>query len=70
MSRPPTARELQVFAACLRHRSQKLAGYELGISQQTVKNHCQNLYRKLDVDCASQAAEVLGWLIVPNTSGG
>lgn len=61
----PTARELQVFAACLRRSSAKEAARELGISHQTVKNHLGNLYRKLGVDCDTQAAIALGWLVLP-----
>jgi DNA-binding NarL/FixJ family response regulator len=65
MTAQPTARELEVLAACLRQGSQKAAAYELGIAVQTVKNTTSGLYRKLDVDSAGGAAEALGWLTLP-----
>ena len=65
MRKKPTARELQVLAACMRLGSQKAAAHELGIAEQTVKNTTGHLYRKLHVSCAAQAAEVLGWLALP-----
>lgn len=70
-SRAPTARQLQVLAAYFRHHSTKIAACELGISDRTVRNQLSRLYARLDVDCASQAAIVLGWLVVPGvgTSG-
>jgi DNA-binding NarL/FixJ family response regulator len=65
MTAQPTARELEVLAACLRHHSTKLAAHELGITDSTARNHLSRLYARLNVDCASQAALALGWLSVP-----
>ena len=72
MTAQPTARELEVLAAYFRHHSRKLAAHELGITDGTARAHLTRLYARLDVDCASQAAEALGWLNVPDlvTSGG
>jgi DNA-binding NarL/FixJ family response regulator len=64
-SQRPTRRELRVLAAVLECGSQKAAAYELGISEQTVKNMTSGLYHKLHVCNASSAARQLGWLIVP-----
>lgn len=61
----PTARQLQVLAVYLRQASCKAAAHDLGLSEQTVRNHLSRLYGRLDVQCASQAAIALGWLAVP-----
>ena len=61
----PTARELQVFAICLRRSSAKEAARELGISHQTARNHLRHLYWRLGVECDTQAAVALGWLVLP-----
>ena len=37
----------------------------LGISLQTVKNHCQTAYAKLDAESVLQAYRKLGWLDAP-----
>ena len=42
----PTARELEVLAAFIRHHSRKLAAATLGISDQTAAWHLKRLYRK------------------------
>jgi DNA-binding CsgD family transcriptional regulator len=65
MKTQPTARELEVLAACLRLGSQKMAAHELGISPLTVAAHIANLTRKLGVQGRDQAAVALGWLILP-----
>jgi DNA-binding NarL/FixJ family response regulator len=64
MSATPTARELQVLAACLRH-GDKGAAYRLEIAYQTARNTNHILFRKLDVETREQAAIVLGWLVLP-----
>jgi DNA-binding CsgD family transcriptional regulator len=61
----PTARELEVLAACLR-LGQKCAAVELGISTNTVRAHVTNLTRKLGVQGRDQAAIALGWLELPS----
>jgi DNA-binding CsgD family transcriptional regulator len=62
----PTDREVEVLAAYLSHGSTKDAADLLGLRQQTVKNHLVNLYERLDVGGAIEAALALGWLRVPD----
>ncbi len=38
---------------------------EIGISDQTVKNHLTSVYHKLDVTNGTEAMRALGWLKVP-----
>jgi DNA-binding NarL/FixJ family response regulator len=64
MTAQPTARELEVLAACLR-LGQKGAAQELGISLGTIRAHSNSLYHKLGVQTREQAAIALGWLTVP-----
>jgi len=51
-------RELVVLAALTRGLSNKQIGEELWVSEQTVKFHLRNIYRKLDV---SKRAEAVRW---------
>ena len=67
MSERPTVRQLEAFAAMLRCRSAKEAARELGVAPSTIRSHVRDLYGKLDVQCQSQAAIALGWLVVPPT---
>jgi DNA-binding CsgD family transcriptional regulator len=64
----PTARELEVLAAFLRHGSRKCAAAELGISDCTASATLAHLYAKLKVRSRSEAAIALGWLVVPSAS--
>jgi DNA-binding NarL/FixJ family response regulator len=64
MRAEPSARELQVLAACLR-LGNKGAAYALGVSVKTIKNHNWSLFRKLDVAGREEAAAALGWLALP-----
>ena len=61
----PTDRQVEVLASYMAHGRVKDAATELGISEQTVKNHLLNLYRTLDVGGAIEAAMALGWLRIP-----
>jgi DNA-binding NarL/FixJ family response regulator len=63
---PPTKHELEVFAACLRNRSGKVAAHELHLGYYTVKHTLERLYIKLDADCYTDAAIRLGWLVIPD----
>lgn len=63
-SQRPTVRELEVLACVLRSCN-KQAAFELGLSEQTVKNHLSTLYRKLNVHSNTGAALELGWFMVP-----
>jgi len=49
-------REQEILAAYPRLGRGKLIAYELGISEQTVKNHITNILRKLDCAAFGQAA--------------
>ena len=49
-------REAVVLAAVARGLSNREVGQELWISEQTVKFHLRNLYRKLDVSSRTEAA--------------
>jgi DNA-binding NarL/FixJ family response regulator len=62
---PPTPRDLEIFTSVCRSGSQKQAAYELGVSLQTVKNHCTKLYRRLGVASQLEASVALGWTVLP-----
>lgn len=59
-----TDRQREVLALACCHPSREVARL-LGISEQTVKNHMQIVYRKLGVTSRTQAAMAMGWLIIP-----
>jgi hypothetical protein len=56
---------LRVFAAYVREGSLKAAASKLGIANSTVKNQMSELYGRLDVCCAMDAAQKLGWVRIP-----
>ena len=60
----PSPRELEALARSLRGTRSAVA-HGMGISPHTVKEHLQNLYIKLDVGTADEAAIALGWLVIP-----
>lgn len=60
-----TVRELQVLAAFASTGTQPSAAHVLGISVQTVKNHCTNAYAKLECHGILEALQAVGWLRVP-----
>lgn len=43
----------------------KAVGRELGISEQTVKNHVASAFAKLDADNIVGALRALGWVRIP-----
>jgi DNA-binding NarL/FixJ family response regulator len=53
-----TEAELRVLRAVSRGLSNKRIARELGVTQQTVKFHLTNIYRKLDVSNRTEAARV------------
>jgi DNA-binding NarL/FixJ family response regulator len=55
-------REWEVLRAMATGRTAADVGHELHISEQTVKNHLQHVYKVLDVDSLVGAYSVLGWL--------
>lgn len=56
--------EWRLLAALADGRTQAEAAATLGLSIQTVKNHCSGAYRKLDVGGLVGAYARLGWLKV------
>lgn len=61
-----TPMEMDVLRTYARIGNQKEAATELGMTLQTVKNHCMSAYRKLDVTSAIEAFTVMGWLTIPS----
>lgn len=62
---PLSSREMEVLAYIVQGASNKLIAASLGISQQTVKNHMTNIFRKLSVGDRTEAAIVAlrrGWI--------
>lgn len=60
-----SAREVECLAAYAETGLIKEAAYQLGLSEQTVKNYLRDAYRKLGVDRSIEAFTRLGWLRVP-----
>jgi len=54
--KPLTRREQQVLELIAMGNTNKEIGLKLGISEQTVKNHVNSIYRKLGVRNRAQAA--------------
>jgi DNA-binding CsgD family transcriptional regulator len=61
-----TEAQLVTLAAYVQSGSAKETATELGIALSTVKNHLSNLYARLGVGGAMEAATVLGWVMVPS----
>lgn len=62
---PLSPREMEVLAYIVQGASNKVIAVSLGISQQTVKNHMTNIFRKLGVGDRTEAAIVAlrrGWI--------
>ena len=62
---PLSQREMEVLAYIVQGASNKVIAATLGISQQTVKNHMTNIFRKLNVGDRTEAAIVAlrrGWI--------
>lgn len=55
-----TARQLEILEHLSRpHATQARVAAELGISEQTIKNHLQSVYDRLDVRSLAQAIRVV-----------
>lgn len=44
-----TKRELEIFKELVKNKTTKEIGYDLGISEKTVRNHISNVMQKLGV---------------------
>lgn len=65
-----TPMQMRVVEVYAKTGSQKLTAHELGISEQTVKNHLSALYARLGVESGIlQALNALGWIRVPTQTG-
>jgi len=62
---PITVRQLEVLRLAATGMPHARVGKELGISEQTVKNHLSSAYRKLDARNETEAFVNIGWLRVP-----
>lgn len=62
---PLTARELEVLGYAARGYINKQIAYQLGVSEQTIKNHMTSILRKLDANDRTQAVVLglhYGWI--------
>ena len=67
---PLSPRETEILRSVTSGLSNKEIAVELGISQQTVKNHMTSILRKLNVDDRTQAAVAAirhGWVQIKDT---
>ncbi len=67
---PLSPREMEILQHAARGSSNKEIAHELGISQQTVKNHISSILRKLDVKDRTEAAVYAlrhGWIRLEDT---
>lgn len=62
----PTEHEVVVLAMYVQRGSVKEAATHLDLAESTVKNTLRNLYLKLDVGSAMEAAVALGWVTLPD----
>lgn len=62
----PTPSQLRVMAAYVRTGDRRAAADELGLTLPTVRESLRQLYARLDVTSALQAAGKLGWVHVPD----
>lgn len=63
--RPLTPREELVLRRRALGRTNLEVAEDLGITEQTAKNHAVSAYRKLGALCLVDALRELGWLVVP-----
>lgn len=56
-----TAREIQVLSERAKGKTIKAVAHDLGISEQTAKNHVQHAFAKLGVSSLTQAMLELSW---------
>ena len=62
---PPTEHQLAILSAYMQTGSLKDAADTLGLAVPTVKNLLSELYSRLDVGGAIEAALALGWITIP-----
>ncbi|MFC2122998.1 response regulator transcription factor, partial [Bacteroidota bacterium] len=65
LATPLTARELEVLSFAARGYINKQIAYQLGVSEQTIKNHMTSILRKLDANDRTQAVVLAlhyGWI--------
>lgn len=60
-----TKRQHRTLVVMVRGQRNKEAAYELGVSEQTVKNHLFAVYQVLGVNSLTGAYYALGWLKPP-----
>lgn len=59
-----SVREIEILLELMDGQGSKAVAGKLAISEQTIKNHLTNVYRKLDVTGLISAYRRLGWLAV------
>lgn len=57
-----TSRQMEILKLRALGKPQKDVALHLGISEQTVKNVCTEIYRILEADCIVSAMNKLGWV--------
>jgi DNA-binding NarL/FixJ family response regulator len=65
LATPLTSRELEVLSYAARGYINKQIAYQLGVSEQTIKNHMTSILRKLDANDRTQAVVLAlhyGWI--------
>lgn len=65
MTEPLSSRELEVLTLRAHGLSTGEAATALGVAYQTAKNHCNNAFLRLGVNCVEEAYIALGWLTPP-----
>ena len=60
-----TAGQLRTLIAVAHGRTYREAAFDLGLSEQTVKNHMSDAFDRLDVNSMVGAFHAMGWLRVP-----
>ncbi len=64
----PTPAQLAMLATYVRVGSWRAAAEAHGVCLSTAKNHSRDLYARLGVRSAMQAAVALGWICAPDPS--
>jgi DNA-binding CsgD family transcriptional regulator len=60
-----TPAQLRALQEIARGDGYKKAGARLGVSEQTIKNHAADAYKRIGANTAIEAFAKLGWLKVP-----
>jgi DNA-binding NarL/FixJ family response regulator len=56
-------RQNEILSLVAQGHANKMIAYQLGVSEKTVRNHLTHVFRKLNVQCRTQAAI---WLVRQN----